>query len=175
MEKTTKAFFTKIGKHLSRAKDRCKGKSKNNLYYARHGITFDLSREEAAFIWMRDGAQFMKKPVLHRNNTKNGYASNNCSFVEFEDHKFHWRLGKTPDQIKAIEESRKIKSDITHRCPDCASTNTHFRKRPQNCICQNCGFVFEALTENEWRITRLNKNTTGGAKCLPRKEQNRRF
>ncbi len=56
-------------------------------HYCEKGIKNYLSLTDIKDLWIRDNADKMKEPVIHRKNNKKDYTINNCEFIEKEYHK----------------------------------------------------------------------------------------
>ena len=68
------------------AKQRCT--NPNNIsypFYGARGITFNLTKEDMAFIWKRDNAAAMQRPSIDRINADGHYTLDNCRFLEFRE------------------------------------------------------------------------------------------
>jgi hypothetical protein len=59
-------------------------RTKYQSYYK--NIKNDLSFNDLKFLWLRDKANLMNKPRIHRKNSKGNYTLKNCQYVELENH-----------------------------------------------------------------------------------------
>ncbi len=68
---------------LRMAKERC-NRPKNNRYpwYGARGIKCLITLPEVKRLWLRDGADKMKKPSLDREDRDGHYQFSNCKFME---------------------------------------------------------------------------------------------
>jgi|SRR3990167_177478 len=67
-------------------KTRC---NKRSSFYFRNGIKVKISCDELKELWLRDKADFMVKPTIHRINPIGNYTKDNCQFIEWAEHKHH--------------------------------------------------------------------------------------
>jgi hypothetical protein len=68
---------------LSYARARCNNPKINNFHrYGGRGIKCLLTKDEAKALWVRDGADDMKRPSLDRINADGHYEMANCRFIE---------------------------------------------------------------------------------------------
>lgn len=83
----TKEQWQKIEPLYRGAIGRCKYPSpRNSKCYIDAGIKFNLSEKEFYELWVKYGADSMKKPSLHRLDIKDHYDMMNCQIIEWEDH-----------------------------------------------------------------------------------------
>ncbi|MEW6557741.1 MAG: hypothetical protein AB1349_10355 [Elusimicrobiota bacterium] len=76
--KTLNGIITRVGKQ-----------------YRKFGIKNYLIVQNLRFLWLRDRAYLMKKPVIHRIDNLGDYTLGNCKYVELKEHlKIHSRKGQ---------------------------------------------------------------------------------
>jgi hypothetical protein len=67
-------------------------------YYAGKGIQLLMTLKEIKELYVRDGAEFMKEPCIHRKESDGHYTFENCCFMETKDHrKLHAEMRKKPE------------------------------------------------------------------------------
>jgi len=68
--------------------------------YGARGISFLLFPEDVHFMWHRDRAYAMKKPVIDRIDSNGDYEFHNCRFLEFSENARRARKGTKWVRIK---------------------------------------------------------------------------
>lgn len=67
---------------------RCRCRNPRHRSYKRYGgrgIKCVLTKEEIACLWVRDGAEKLRRPSLDRIDNDGNYEFNNCRFIELSD------------------------------------------------------------------------------------------
>ena len=59
---------------------------KTNPYYIKREIKNYLTLKDVKYLWERDNAEKLIKPVLHRINNNSDYTINNCKYMERGEH-----------------------------------------------------------------------------------------
>ena len=75
-------------KLMNNARTRCKTPSpRNSKYYIDRGVKFELSLEDALYLWDRDKVEQMNIPSLDRKDHLKNYNVSNCRFIEWRDNR----------------------------------------------------------------------------------------
>lgn len=89
-------------RHLTSARGRCSSPSHKKFpAYGGAGIKVLISRDEIKYLWIRDGADKMKKPSIDRLDTKGHYEFSNCRFIEAG---LNSELGAMQCKVKSLKE-----------------------------------------------------------------------
>jgi len=98
------------------AKQRCNyKKSKSYKYYGGRGIKFDLSFWATGVLWLRDGADKMKRPSLDRIDNNGDYVFENCRFIELSKNSKDARTRQGTSWNKGIPHSEEHKEKIRQK------------------------------------------------------------
>lgn len=85
-EKNPITFF--FSRKLRNIRSRCNNPNKKAYRdYGARGIKCILSWQELRILWLRDKADLMNRPTIHRFNNDGDYIFTNCEYIEWKDHR----------------------------------------------------------------------------------------
>jgi uncharacterized protein YydD (DUF2326 family) len=79
--------------------------------YIRRGIKNEITPAQLRRLWIRDGADRMKKPSIDRKNSLKDYDYKNCRYVEHVDNCKHIMM----DRNNCSQRSKKLWKDPAYR------------------------------------------------------------
>jgi len=62
-----------------------RGRCKKDSIYGKKGIRFFMALQDFKTLWFRDKAYNLKKPSIHRKDSKKNYVISNCKFIELRE------------------------------------------------------------------------------------------
>ena len=95
------------------AKQRCENpRCRSYRFYGAKGIKFNLTQEQAAFIWERDNAASMDCPSIDRIDPLKDYTLENCRFLEnIENSKRGARMAAERKRLKKTSANTQTEID----------------------------------------------------------------